>query len=387
MNEKRRAEAEANYRAKFEALNLEGFEFLRREWSRERDRRFWVRCQKCGAEFLREKYVLCGKVKSIQCRNCGNGTAYSTPFVDEVLEFYSEKHTYNETCERFGINRGQLATWAKARGVTNGRTKSEIQSEKAKAGADKAIKEAENRISIELLDNGFGYISGYKRKGSIIRVRHLICGTEFERRSDYFRKYGYNCPVCKENERIKAREEAERLRREQKENAKREAELFRELKRAEKQKEHDQRLNALHICKICGKPYSIRDYMKSTGMAYERDSGFCSKECNIEALRIRRRIEKKLRPNDNHRARARRFGCEYEKGITLKKLIARDGLTCALCGKQCDPNDHTWTKYCGPLYPSIDHIIPMSKGGGHTWNNIQIAHIICNSRKETSLLV
>ena len=39
------------------------------------------------------------------------------------------------------------------------------------------------------------------------------------------------------------------------------------------------------------------------------------------------------------------------------------------------------TEYSGPLSPSIDHIIPMAKKGGHVWNNVQIAHIICNSEK------
>jgi 5-methylcytosine-specific restriction endonuclease McrA len=47
----------------------------------------------------------------------------------------------------------------------------------------------------------------------------------------------------------------------------------------------------------------------------------------------------------------------------------------------CDWNDHSWSEYSGPLYPSIDHIVPMSKGGDHVWNNVQVAHIICNSYK------
>ena len=33
------------------------------------------------------------------------------------------------------------------------------------------------------------------------------------------------------------------------------------------------------------------------------------------------------------------------------------------------------------LYPTIDHIIPLSKGGTHTWNNVQLAHMCCNAGK------
>lgn len=71
--------------------------------------------------------------------------------------------------------------------------------------------------------------------------------------------------------------------------------------------------------------------------------------------------------------------------ITLKKLVERDGLKCAICGKVCDWNDHSWSKYSGPMYPSIDHIVPMAKGGPHTWENVQVAHIICNSEKGASV--
>lgn len=58
-----------------------------------------------------------------------------------------------------------------------------------------------------------------------------------------------------------------------------------------------------------------------------------------------------------------------------------------ICGQMCDWNDHSWSKYSGPLYPSIDHIVPMSKGGGHVWENVQVAHIICNSEKGDRLEV
>ena len=44
-----------------------------------------------------------------------------------------------------------------------------------------------------------------------------------------------------------------------------------------------------------------------------------------------------------------------------------------------------WNKYCGPLYPSIDHIIAMVNGGGHIWSNVQLAHMMCNSEKGDSI--
>ena len=39
----------------------------------------------------------------------------------------------------------------------------------------------------------------------------------------------------------------------------------------------------------------------------------------------------------------------------------------------------------GNDYPSIDHIIPISKGGQHTWDNVQLAHMICNSIKNNKM--
>ena len=44
-------------------------------------------------------------------------------------------------------------------------------------------------------------------------------------------------------------------------------------------------------------------------------------------------------------------------------------------------SDHSWTEHFGPTSPTIDHIVPLSKGGSHTWDNVQVAHAICNSRK------
>ena len=30
---------------------------------------------------------------------------------------------------------------------------------------------------------------------------------------------------------------------------------------------------------------------------------------------------------------------------------------------------------------SIDHIVPLSQGGSHTWNNVQLTHLKCNMKK------
>ena len=73
-----------------------------------------------------------------------------------------------------------------------------------------------------------------------------------------------------------------------------------------------------------------------------------------------------------------------DKDITLAKLYERDKGICYLCGCECDYSDFEAADSIfkvGKTYPSIEHIIPISKGGTHSWDNIKLAHISCNSKK------
>lgn len=79
--------------------------------------------------------------------------------------------------------------------------------------------------------------------------------------------------------------------------------------------------------------------------------------------------------------RATRYGCkEFDNTITLKALIVRDNGVCQICGMPTDDNDIA-NGHIGRMYPTLDHIIPLSKGGSHTWGNIQLAHMCCNAGK------
>lgn len=81
--------------------------------------------------------------------------------------------------------------------------------------------------------------------------------------------------------------------------------------------------------------------------------------------------------NASHYLRAKMRGASAEIGITLPKLFKRDNGVCQICGMIC----YFSNDYCADLYPTIDHIVPISKGGSHTWNNVQLAHRICNLNK------
>lgn len=75
--------------------------------------------------------------------------------------------------------------------------------------------------------------------------------------------------------------------------------------------------------------------------------------------------------------------------ITLQKVYERDKGVCKLCGELCDWNDiehKNGYAVVGSNYPSIDHIIPISKNGSHTWDNVQLAHFRCNSVKQDKTL-
>jgi 5-methylcytosine-specific restriction endonuclease McrA len=76
--------------------------------------------------------------------------------------------------------------------------------------------------------------------------------------------------------------------------------------------------------------------------------------------------------------------------ITLKKLYKRDEGICYLCGEKCDWND--WmvspkgNSYPGDKYPTIEHVVPISKGGLDAWNNVRLAHWKCNLEKADGII-
>lgn len=80
--------------------------------------------------------------------------------------------------------------------------------------------------------------------------------------------------------------------------------------------------------------------------------------------------------NAQHEHRNARNG-KPDTSITLSRLYRRDGGVCQICGKELsfdiDPQSGD--------YPSIDHIIPLARGGLHQWNNVQLACRRCNWEK------
>lgn len=232
--------------------------------------------------------------------------------------------------------------------------------------------EAEHKLVEILNEQGFELVGEYKDKNTAVEIRCVNCGTINSLTPHHIKQKGTSCRECKRTERVRTLEKERETKRQAK-ASKKEAE----------RKEHEKRLTAQHVCKICGGTYTIASYMQSVGTKYERDSGFCSATCRSKAVKINKaETKKRARASgkkyaSKHYARAIQLGLPAEEGITLKKLITRDGLTCALCGLPCFYGGDSRAD----LYPSIDHIKPIHRGGGHTWDNVQVAHRICNSNK------
>lgn len=305
----------------------------------------------------------------------------NSPQADAVAGYYVQGHTVKQTAEKFGVTIHQVNSVAKKRRLTNGRAWGRISDERK----EKIRTEAEERLSLLVASKGFDYLEGYEDKNSSVKIKCQQCGKEFNRTVDFLRKGNVTCHFCEHEKALEKQRKKRELARQQAEVRRVEREWHR-LTHPKKDDRREKLLDKTGICEVCGKEYTVREYVESCGLKYARDSNVCSAECRSKKTKQAIKISHKGR-RDSHRHRARKFGCDYDPSITLKKLVKRDGLQCSICGGLCDWNDHSWSKYSGPTYPSIDHIIPMSKGGGHTWNNVQVAHILCNSYKCDNMVV
>lgn len=79
--------------------------------------------------------------------------------------------------------------------------------------------------------------------------------------------------------------------------------------------------------------------------------------------------------------RAKRYGARFDQSISLKELLKKYNGICQICGKPVDVESKNEKGHVLGDYPSLDHIIPLSKGGDHVWSNVQLAHVRCNAKK------
>ena len=112
-------------------------------------------------------------------------------------------------------------------------------------------------------------------------------------------------------------------------------------------------------CRECDKEFTINTNISRTF--------YCSPRCGD---REQHRDSERLR-----RVRLRAKGPVKLSQIKGREIAIRDQWICQLCHKPVSPKH----KYPHPMSASMDHIVPVSHGGGHEHINVQLAHWICNT--------
>lgn len=157
------------------------------------------------------------------------------------------------------------------------------------------------------------------------------------------------------------------------------------------------------ICSVCGAPFIgsnprnkfCSEYCRHRASKHKkqlRNLSFCSCEvcnniftsyepkrarcCSEHCRRALARLERKGRYKHLYNTGG------YDASVTLENVYNKfDGVCCG-CGKHLDFD----CSVVADDYPSIDHITPISRGGTHTWNNVQLLCRLCNAKKGAKIM-
>lgn len=96
-----------------------------------------------------------------------------------------------------------------------------------------------------------------------------------------------------------------------------------------------------------------------------------------DRVRELRRASSRRNPDANRRRKAERRAREREAFVEhvepMVVLESHDGV-CGICGHDVDPLDF-----------HVDHIVPLARGGHHSYVNTQPAHPFCNLQKHAAM--
>lgn len=269
-----------------------------------------------------------------------------------IFELRRQGHSYNDIATIAGMTKHAVASLCRDYGFGG------VMSDKGTKVPEDPKKYVEG-----YLPEQFSYVSGYVDCNSLLKIKCKDCGEIFDISMSWIRNVNckkINCPGCA---RIEREQKAEAKKREQEARAEERKELA-ALRKAEQEAERESKKRTVK-CEICGKEFTTYDLRRAC----------CSKECSIK--RMNRLTSHK---RDKRIAKEKRI----DKDITALGLFVRDGGVCWICGGKCNPKDYVirkGAKICGNNYPSVDHIVPICEGGEDSWENVKLAHRICNTRR------
>ena len=219
------------------------------------------------------------------------------------------------------------------------------------------------------------------------------CGQEFSRRQAYASSRVYCSSECRRvATAAQSRDSYQRRKR--------------EISEARREATRRRLAAVVKVCPHCSTEFSPKSSSRqkfcsaACGANYHRDRS----ERVCEAVDCDRPVRARGMCSMHYRRWARQTGCEKSESWSPERyerwkkrqdrkratqvepirnidVFERDRWVCGLCDEQID-RSLVWPD---PLCATLDHVVPLSEGGTHTWGNVQAAHARCNIQKGADL--
>jgi 5-methylcytosine-specific restriction endonuclease McrA len=105
-------------------------------------------------------------------------------------------------------------------------------------------------------------------------------------------------------------------------------------------------------------------------------SEFGHNTCSDKCLSLKNK-DRERRRSQGRRAREKKA---FVERVSPKKVFDSNGWICQICFEPVDPDSKDVNTRA-----TLDHVIPLAKGGKHSYENTQLAHGLCNSTKRDLL--
>lgn len=268
--------------------------------------------------------------------------------MDKVIELRKQGLGYKTIAKQTGLNRDKVKNICLSNGLDT-KVAFEFRMDKREYEFAKKFNERFN--------DEFEYHSGFINADSHFLIKCNKCCRTFSRNANLMRKKGRNiqCDYC--------------------------ASIANKNKQTEK--DRNELLKSSVKSQSCLKTIYVNRCVRCREIfVSDKEKNFCSRRCRKRERDARYLHEKRLK-------RLNRVSeHKVDKDISLSKLYKRDKGVCYICKEKCDYDSHTMvngTFIIDDKYPTVEHVVPISKGGSHTWDNVKLACFRCNTKKGSTI--